>query len=323
MSDHTPQAAPLDPVGIDPSTGSASHDGAGAPWNVDSFTQMRVTDVWRKYADRLSWGKGQCLAILDDGCNINTPEWRAPLPWGPKVVATYNSIDDNDDPSPVPPGYHGTTVGYPSSINHAGVLGVAFNNHVAQVRSNTIVHLRRDESETIARALQWVIDHRERYNITTVNLAAVDDRAHQEPAPTAIDDKLRALRRLDVWVSAPCGNHGYTHGISWPACQTDCFAIGATLPGRHEVHLDRYANTDLLVVAPFTSSSNAYAAGSAMILREAIAISGYRWEAHGETLPDAMMALFQATGVEVSDDATGLTFRELDLLAAVDHVFGE
>lgn len=310
-----------DSVGIDPRTASMTHDGGGVPWNADSFAQMRVTHVWRKYANYLSWGKGQCLAILDDGCDITTPEWQAQLPWGPKVIATYNSIDNNEDASPVPPGYHGTTVGYPSSINHAGVLGVAYNNQVAHVRSNTIVHLRQDESETIARALQWVIDNRERYNITTVNLAAVDDQPHQEPMPTVIDEKLLKLRNLDIWVSAPCANNGFTNGISWPACQPHCFAIGATVPGKHEVHLDRYANTDLLVVAPATSSSNAYAIGCAMILREAIAVSGYHWQSDGETLPDAMMAIFQKTGVEVFDAATRLTFREMDLLAAVDCVF--
>ena len=34
-------------------------------------------------------------------------------------------IDGNDDPTPVPPGYHGTSVGFPSSLNYQGVRGVA------------------------------------------------------------------------------------------------------------------------------------------------------------------------------------------------------
>jgi len=42
----------------------------------------------------------------------------------------------------------------------------------------------------------------------------------------------------------------------------------------------------------------------------------------GPTLPDAMMSIFQRTGVPIHDPGTGLDFRELDLLAAVDHVFG-
>ena len=59
-----------------------------------------------------------------------------------------------------------------------------------------------------------------------------------------------------------------------------------------------------------------------MVLREAIEKSGYDWKPDGKTLPDALLAIFQKTGREVPDPKTRLTFRELDLLAALDHVFG-
>lgn len=292
----------------------------GRPYRAADFRQMRVTDTWRKYDGKLAWGKGQCLALLDDGCKLSVPQWQVEMPWGKKVIATYDSIDGDDDPTPVPPGYHGTTVGYPSSLNHNGVLGVAYNNFVAQVRCVSVVHLRKDESQTMAAGLQWVIDNHQKHNITAVNLSPLDDQRHQKPVPTAIDEKLKALRDLGIWVSAPCGNHHYTDGISWPACQPHCFAIGATKPGRHEVHLDRFSNTDLLVCAPATSSSNAYVAASSMILREAIEKSGFRWQDLGANMADAMMAIFKRTGVEIDDPKTGVTFRELDLLAAVDYV---
>lgn len=304
-------------------TGSAQDTAGlpGKPYNRENFDSMRVTDTWRKYADKLTWGRGQCLALLDDGCNLTLPQWKVVLPWGRKVIATYDSIDGDEDPSPVPPGYHGTTIGYPSSLNFEGTLGVAFNNFVAHVRCVSVVHLRKDESKTMAAGLQWVIDHHRQYNITTVNLSPVDDQRHREPVPTVIDAKLEALRKLGVWVSAPCANHHYADGISWPACQPYCFAIGGTIPLKHEVHLDRFSNTALLVAATATSSSNAHAAGCSMILREAIEQTGYDWKRDGPTLPDAMMAIFQQTGRAIADPKSGLTFRELDLLAAVDHVF--
>lgn len=306
-------------TGIDPRTGTPSPDGVA--YNAETFAQMRVTDVWERYAGRLSWGRGQCLALLDDGCDLTVPEWQVEMPWGPKVIATYNSVDGNDDPTPVPPGYHGTSVGFPSSLNYQGVWGVARDNSVAQVRCVSVVHLERDESESMAAGLQWVIDQHERYGITAVNLSPLDDQRHREPVATAIDARLGELRQLGIWVSAPCGNHGYTDGISWPACQPDCFAIGGTVPGGGEAHLDRWNNTDLLVAAPATSSSNAYAAAGAQILREAIEKSGYLWRQKGETLPAAMMAIFQETGRPVDDEETGLVFAELDLLAAVNSVF--
>ena len=293
-----------------------------APYNAGNFAQIRVLDTWRKYAGRLSWGKGQCLAILDDGCKLSDPSWQVRLDWGPKVIATYNSIDGNDDPTPVPPGYHGTSVGYPSSLNHKGVRGIAYNDAVAHVRCVSVVHLKgQGEAPTIAAALRWVLDNHKKYNITAVNLSPLDDERHQKPVATSIDAPLSALRKCGIWVSAPCGNHHYTDGISWPACQPDCFGIGATVPGNHKVYLDRFSNTALLVAASATSSSNAYAAACAMIMREAFERANFPWQKQAANLPDAIMNVCKQTGVSVRDSATKLEFRELDLLAAVDYVF--
>ena len=121
-------------------------------------------------------------------------------------------------------------------------------------------------------------------------------------------------------MSAPAGNHNFTKGISWPASQPNCFAIGAVKPGKDVVTLDRSAKIDLLVPALATSSSNAILCGSAMILREAIEKSGYDWKPHGPDLASAMMNIFQTTGVEVKDDKSGLSFRRLDLMAALKQV---
>ena len=305
---------------IDPQTTANASD-TGVPYNVPSFKTIRVQEVWKKYDGILTWGKGQTLAILDDGCDLTVPEWQTKLPWGKKVIAGYNSFDDNDDPTPVPPGYHGTTAGYGSSLNYNGVYGIAYNNYVAQVRCVTIVHLPGYESKTMARALQWVIDNHKKYNITAINLSPLDDKEHQEPVPTQIDPKLEKLRELNIWVSAPTGNNEHTNGISWPACQPACFAIGATLPQKHKVIRDRFNNADLLVSAVATSSSNAYAAASFQIMCEAIEKSGFNWKKHGPTMPEAVMNIFRKTGVTVHDSATGINFKELDLLAAVDYIF--
>lgn len=308
---------PPNAPGIAQQTGSARDP----RFNAVDFDQIRVTDAWRKYADRLTWGKGQCLAILDDGCDLSSPAWQAVMPWGRKVAATWNSIDGNENCHPVPPGYHGTTVGHPSSMNLNGTHGVAYNNFVAHVRCVTVVHLKQDESRTMAAALRWVRENRERLNITVVNLAPLDDQHHKEPIPTVVDEELRALRQLGIWVGAPTGNGHYTDGISWPSCQPDCFAIGGTIPGKHEVHLNRWSNVDLLVCAIATSSSNAYVAGAAQVLHEAIRKTDYPWRREGDNLADAMMSIFLKTGVPIHDPATGFDFRELDLLTALDHVF--
>src|SRR5439155_20416108 len=98
-------------------------------------------------------------------------------------------------------------------------------------------------------------------------------------------------------------------------------AIGRARPGKDEVYLDRSAKIDLVVPAAATSSSNAILCGSVLLLREAIDKSGYDWKKDGPTLPDALMAIFQRTGIAVRDPGTNLTFRRLDLKAALDEVF--
>lgn len=286
-----------------------------------AFKHARVIDAWETYRDKLTFGKGQTLALLDDGCKLSMPEWSQSDGDVPKVLVSYDSVDGDDDPKHEGRGYHGSTIGIPSSVNYKGKRGVAFNNQVAVVRALECCHCKVADSKTLAAGLQWVIDHHQKHRITAINLAPVDDQEHGEPVPTEIDDKLKRLRELNIWVSAPAGNHNFSKGISWPACQPNCFAIGAVRPGKDEVYLDRHAKIDLVVPAAATSSSNAIVCGAVLLLREAIDKSGYDWKKEGSTLPEAMLAIFQHSGPAVEDPASKLTFRRLDLKAALDAVF--
>jgi hypothetical protein len=236
------------------------------------------------------------------------------------VRVAYDTVDGDDDPKHEGKGYHGSTIGIPSSIHFENKRGVAFNNQLAIVRSLECCHGKVADSASLAHALQWVIDHHTEHHITTVNVAPVDDQEHAEPVPSEIDDKLATLRELGIWVSAPAGNHHFTGGISWPASQPNCFAIGAVIPGQDTATLDRHAKVDLLVPAKATSSSNAIVCGSAMILREAIEKSGYDWKSDGKNIAEAMMKIFQNTGKPVDDPATKRSYRRLDLMAALELV---
>lgn len=301
----------------------ASNLSAGEPISPREFEQMGITATWKKYAETLTFGRGQTLALVDDGCKLSMPQWQAKVDGVPKVRVTYDSVDGDTDPKHEGRGYHGSTIGIPSSVNYDGKLGVAFNNQVAIIRGLECCHCKIADSKSLAAALEWILKHHEEHKITVVNLAPVDDLEHAEPVASEIDEPLKKLREAGIWVSAPAGNHHFKNGISWPACQPNCFAIGAVKVGADEVYLDRHAKLDLVVPAAATSSSNAFACGSVMILREAILYTKYDWKQHGKTLPDAMLAILQKTGKEVVDPATKLTFRRLDLLAAVDHVFSQ
>ncbi|MEC7566947.1 MAG: FG-GAP-like repeat-containing protein [Planctomycetota bacterium] len=293
----------------------------GEPVQPQAFHQAGITKTWESFRSRLTFGAGQTLALIDDGCTLSRPEWSQPGGNQPKILVTHDSVSGDSDPAHEGRGYHGTTIGIPSSLNYQGRWGVAYNNQLAVIRALECCHCKTTDSPTVAAGLQWVIDNYQQYRITTINLAPVDDQEHGAPVATAIDAKLRRLRKLGIWVSAPSGNHDYTKGISWPASQPHCFAIGATRPSADEIYLDRHPKVELLVPASATSSSNAIACGAAMIIREAMEITGYDWAVTADDLPHAIMKIMQSTGKPVTDPSTNITYRRLDLYAAVEHVF--
>jgi len=294
---------------------------ANEPVQLESFERAGVIEAWRTYQHKLTFGKGQTLALVDDGCNLSMPEWSKADGDQPKVLIAYDSVDGDDDPSHEGRGYHGSTIGIPSSLNYDRKWGVAYNDQVAVIRALECCHCNISDDTTVAAGLQWIIDHHEQYRITTVNLAPVDDQEHDTPVATAIDDKLTTLRRLGIWVSAPTGNHNFTAGISWPACQPNCIAVGAVRQGKDEVYLDRHPKVDLVVPAAATSSSNAIACGAAIVLREAIIETGYDWQQDGSNVVEAMLVIMQKSGVTVHDGTTNRPFQRLDLAAALAHVF--
>lgn len=294
---------------------------AGEPAQPAAFKHAGIIDAWNTYKHKLTFGKGQTLALVDDGCKLSKPEWSMSDGDQPKVLVAYDAVDGDDDPKHEGRGYHGSTIGIPSSVNYGGKWGVAYNNQVAVIRALECCHCNGSDGKTVAAGLQWIIDNHQRYRITTVNLAPVDDKMHSQPVATAIDDKLVKLRQLGIWVSAPTGNHNFTDGISWPACQPGCFAIGAVRQGKDEVHLDRHAKVDLVVPAAATSSSNAIACGAAIVIREAIEETRYDWKKDGTNIAEAILAIMQKTGATVDDKATNRSYQRLNLAAALAHIF--
>ncbi len=80
---------------------------AGEPVEPVSFKHARIVDAWQAYAGKLTFGEGQTLALVDDGCKLSMPEWSTPVAGRPKVLVSYDSIDGDDDPKHEGKGYHG------------------------------------------------------------------------------------------------------------------------------------------------------------------------------------------------------------------------
>ncbi|NBS90051.1 hypothetical protein EBS67_08625, partial [bacterium] len=52
------------------------------------FRLTRITDSWQKYSTILSFGRGQTLALVDDGCKLSMPEWNTKDEGRPKVLVS-------------------------------------------------------------------------------------------------------------------------------------------------------------------------------------------------------------------------------------------
>ncbi len=140
---------------------------AGEPAQPVGFRHAGVVKAWNTYQHKLTFGKGQTLALVDDGCKLSKPEWSKSDGDHPKVLVTYDSVDGDNDPKHEGRGYHGSTIGIPSSVNYGGKWGVAYNNQVAVIRALECCHCNVTDGKTVAAALQWVIDHHKKYRITT------------------------------------------------------------------------------------------------------------------------------------------------------------
>ena len=119
---------------------SVSEIEAAEPAQPVAFKHAGIVEAWETYRHRLTFGKGQTLALVDDGCTLSRPEWSKSEGDQPKVLVTYDSVDGDSDPKHEGRGYHGSTIGIPSSVNYGGKWGVAYNNQLAVIRALECCH---------------------------------------------------------------------------------------------------------------------------------------------------------------------------------------
>jgi len=113
---------------------------ADEPVEPVSFEHAGIVRAWKTYDHKLTFGNGQTLALVDDGCTLAMPEWSKSAGDQPKVLVSYDSVDGDNNPMHEGKGYHGSTIGIPSSVNYDGKRGVAYNNQVAIIRALECCH---------------------------------------------------------------------------------------------------------------------------------------------------------------------------------------
>lgn len=172
-------------------------------------------------------GKGLAVAVLDTGLRTTHVDFAG------RVAAQRNfTTDDGADPDNVADGNgHGTNV--------AGVI-CAGQDHVGIAPGASVVPLkvlRADGGgsfESVRDALQWVIDNRDRHNISAVCMSLGDSGNYTNDVGfpgDAIQSRFRTLKGMGVVCCVAAGNDYFrfnsAQGMSYPGIFRETVSVGA------------------------------------------------------------------------------------------------
>lgn len=289
-------------------------------------------------------GVGQTVAVIDSGIAYDHYALGGGFGSNYKVVGGWDFSEENDA-NPYddgPSGSHGTHV--------AGIVGGTAGPDRGVAPGVDLVALRvfNDAGDGyfswVEKALQWVIQNRTTFEnpITAINLSLGVSSWNSNTVPgwSSLEDEFATLKAAGVFIAVSAGNSFTTYnapGLSYPAAspnvvpvmsvtdggalasysQRDTRAIAApgsairsTVPdykGNNNGVTDDYANFS------GTSMASPYIAGASVLIRQAMEFAGYT-NITQDTIYNHMMA----TATSFVDSVTGLTFKRLNLSAAID-----
>ncbi len=180
----------------------------------------------RMNADERFTGRNVTIAFLDSGfyahTDLTTPTSR---------ILAYHSIVPNDTATldvPSPASWHGMMTSVVAAGN--GALSNGFYRGIAPDAKLVLVKLSdtgRIPESSITRGLEWVLNHKDDYNIRVVNISAGGDRESSYLKNKLARTVERAVREGLIIVCA-VGNAGLQpgHPVLAPASAPSCIAVG-------------------------------------------------------------------------------------------------
>ena len=179
-------------------------------------------------ADPRFTGRGVTIAFLDSGfyphVDLTTPSNR--------IVAYKNMLESDGQLEtlfkPDVASWHGMMTSVVAAGN--GALSNGFYRGLAPEADVVLVKLARTgriTDENIREGLEWILDHREEFDIRIANVSAGGDQER-----SYLDDPLSQLveecTRAGILVVCAVGNAGHlpTHPVMPPASAPSCIAVG-------------------------------------------------------------------------------------------------
>lgn len=180
----------------------------------------------RMNADERFTGRDVTIAFLDSGFYAH-PDLTTPT----NRILAYHSIIKNDAArldTPSPASWHGMMTSVVAAGN--GTLSDGFYRGIAPDANVVLVKLSdsgRIPEQSITRGLEWVLGHKDDYNIRIVNISAGGDNESSYLKNKLARTVERAVREGLIVVCA-VGNAGLApgHPVLPPASAPSCIAVG-------------------------------------------------------------------------------------------------
>ena len=172
-------------------------------------------------------GAGTTVAVLDTGLRTSHSDFAG------RVAAQRNFTEDNGgDPDDATDGQgHGTNVG---GIICAGDIHIGMAPGARIIPLKVLSNDGGGSFQSVADALQWVIDHRAEFDISAVCMSLGDSGNYQSDgqfANDAVGLRIRQLSLLGVVCCIAAGNDYFVHnsaqGMGYPAIFRDSLSVGA------------------------------------------------------------------------------------------------
>ena len=139
---------------------------------------------------------------------------------------------------------------------------------------------------------------------------------------------VAAAHELGILVLAASGNNGSNDSLALPSCMNEVISVGSTLdisPGTISTFTNRSARLDILapgenIVSTGNTGGNAAISGTSQATPHISGAICLMLEANPRLTADQIVATLLATGAEINDEVSGLSFPRVDCLGAVERV---
>jgi subtilisin family serine protease len=293
---------------------------SGEPWGAQA--KLIGQDLAAANYPTLT-GAGQTIAIIDSGVDYNHPALGGGIGSSYKVIAGYDFASYDADPMS-DTFAHGTGAAGIAAADAYVYKGYRYQGIAPDAN---IVALRENGTSGVKAALEWVLANRVKYNIVAVNMTDFGGGS-----ATTYRDVLKSLINAGVFVSHPSGNGGASVAVGGALDPAD-FAVGSVnLAGQVSSFTQRGAELDLLapgekVTLPYydvATKRHIYvdtADGTSWASPAAVGAAALIKQIDPRFTPAQIMKIMQDSGRAVYDAATNLTYKRLDLNAALSLAY--